>query len=122
MGSAIPGSDTKSEQEEESRQGLAREARRTKILPMKKTGGGFGYVIALVALVILLLLSAKAWKGAAPAAAQALKPGASGGVPDHGQTGAGEAIRSGNLPDMKKMGQNTDAHVQQVNEAAHGQD
>jgi len=89
---------------------------------MKNSGGGFGYVIALVALVILLLLSVKAWKGAAPAAAQALKPGASGGVPDHGQTGAGDALRSGNLPDVKQMGQNTDAHVQQVNEAARGQD
>jgi hypothetical protein len=89
---------------------------------MKKTGGGFGYVLLLVVLVILLFLSLRAWKGAAPTTAQALKPGASRTISDHGQTGAGEALRSGNLPDIKKMGQNTDAHVQQVNEAARGQD
>ncbi len=89
---------------------------------MRKMGGGLGYILAIVVLVILLLLSARAWRGAAPAAAQALKPGASGSVSDHGQTEAGQAVRSGNLPDLKKMGRNTDAHVKQLNEAAKGQD
>ena len=89
---------------------------------MRKMGGGFGYVLVLVVLVILLLLSVRAWKGAAPAAAQALKPGAPATLPDHGQTDAGKEVRSGSLPNMKKMGENTDAHVNQINEAAKGQD
>ena len=89
---------------------------------MSKPGSGFGYILTLVVLVILLLLSVRAWKNAAPAAAQALKPGASATLPDHGQTEAAQAIRSGNLPDMKKMGQNTDQHIQQIKDAGKGQD
>ena len=90
---------------------------------MSKSGGGsFGYVLAIVVLVILLLMSVKAWKNAAPAAAQALKPGAPATLPDHGQTDAAKAVRSGNLPDMKKMGQNTDAHVQEINDVTKGRD
>jgi len=89
---------------------------------MRKMGGGFGTILALAALVILLLLAARAWKGAAPAAAQALKPNAPATVPDHGQAGAGHEVRSGGLPNMKKMGENTGAHVEQINEAAKGQD
>jgi hypothetical protein len=89
---------------------------------MKKQGSGFGFFILLIVLVVVLLLATRAWKAVMPTALQAVKPGASQGVPDHGQTGAGEALRSGNLPDLKKMGQNTDQHVKQVNEAAKGQD
>jgi hypothetical protein len=84
--------------------------------------GGFGFLIALAALIIVLLLSMKAWKSAFPAAAQVLKPGSSQAVPDHGDRQAGDAIRSGKLPDMKAMGQRTDAHIQQVKDAAKGQD
>jgi hypothetical protein len=89
---------------------------------MSKSGGGFGYILTLVVLVILLLLSVRAWKNAAPAAAQALKPGVSTTLPDHGQPEAAQALRSGNLPDMKKMGQNTDQHIQQIKDAGKGQD
>ena len=89
---------------------------------MSKSGGGFGYVLAIVVLAILLLLSVRAWKNAAPAAAQALKPGAPATLPDHGQTDAGKAVRSGNLPNTKKMGENTDAHVQEINEVTQGRD
>jgi hypothetical protein len=89
---------------------------------MKHSGGGFGYVLAIVVVVILLMMSVRAWKNAAPAAAQALKPGAPATLPDHGQTEAAQAIRSGNLPDMKKMGKNTDDHIQEINQATKGQD
>jgi hypothetical protein len=88
----------------------------------KSGGGGFGYVLVIVVLVILLMLSVKAWKNAAPAAVQALKPGAPATLPDHGQTDAAKAIRSGNLPDMKKMGRNTDDHIQEINQVTKGQD
>lgn len=89
---------------------------------MKKGGGGLGFVMAIVVLVIVLLLASKAWKSAMPKAAQALTPGSSRQVDDHGQTAAGDAIRSGNLPDMKQMGQNTDQHIQQIQDAAKKQD
>ena len=89
---------------------------------MGNKSGGFGYILALAVLVILLFLSVRAWKNAAPAAAQALKPGAPATLPDHGQTGAGKEVRSGGLPNMKKMGENTDAHVQEINEVTQGRD
>lgn len=85
---------------------------------MNKQGGGFGYFILLIVLAIVLLLATRAWKAVMLAAAQAVKPGAAGRVNDHGQKGAGEAVRSGNLPDLKQMGASTDRHVQQINEAA----
>jgi len=84
--------------------------------------GGFGFLIALAALIIVLMLSMKAWKSAFPAAAQALKPGSSQGIPDHGDREAADALRSGKLPDMKDMGQRTDTHIQKVKEAAKDQD
>ena len=89
---------------------------------MSSKGGGFGYVLALAVLLILLFLSVRAWRSAAPAAAQALKPGTPATVPDHGQTGAGKEVRSGGLPNVKKMGENTDAHVQEINEVTQGRD
>jgi len=89
---------------------------------MRKQGGGFGFFVLLIVLAVVLLLTTRAWKTVMPVAAQAVKPGSPASVPDHGQKGAGEAIRSGNLPDLKKMGQNTDDHIQQVKDAAKGQD
>ncbi len=89
---------------------------------MKKQGSGLGFVVLIVALVVVLLLAARAWNAVMPVAAQALKPGASGTVSDHGQKEAGEAVRSGTLPNLKQMGQNTDQHIQQVQDAAKGQD
>ena len=89
---------------------------------MRKQGGGFGFFVLLIVLVVALLLATRAWKAVMPVAAQALKPGSSASVPDHGQKEAGQAIRSGNLPDLKKMGQNTDDHIKQVKDAANGQD
>ncbi|HZM69346.1 MAG TPA: hypothetical protein VFB95_03135 [Candidatus Cryosericum sp.] len=89
---------------------------------MKQGGGGLGFVMAIVVLVIVLFLAAKAWNVAMPKAAQAVVPGSSRRVDDHGQTGAGDAVRSGTLPNMKQMGQNTDQHIQQIQDAAGKQD
>jgi len=85
---------------------------------MKNGGGGLGFVMAIVVLVIVLLLAAKAWNAAMPKAAQAVTPGASRQVDDHGQQEAGDAIRSGTLPDMRQMGQSTDQHLKQIQDAA----
>jgi hypothetical protein len=94
---------------------------------MKKGGGGFGFVLAIVVLLIVMLLSAKAWNAVMPTAAQALAPpstrqGAIRQVDDHGQKEAGDAIRSGTLPDLNKMLQSTDQHIKQVQEDSKKQD
>lgn len=89
---------------------------------MKKQGGGFGFVMAIVVLVIVMLLASKAWKAVMPVAAQALTPGNSRQVDDHGQHEVGDAIRSGKLPDLKQMGLSTDQHIKQVEDTAKKQD
>lgn len=89
---------------------------------MKKPGGGFGFVMMAVVLAVVLLLATRAWKAVMPTAALALRPGAAGQIDDHGQKGAGDAIRSGNLPNLRQMGQNTDQHIDQIKDAAKGQD
>ena len=88
---------------------------------MKKLGP-FGILMMLAVLLIVLLLSGKAWKSALPAAQQALKPGSGQVVPDHGDKATGDAIRSGKLPDLKSMNKSTDQHIQQVKDASKGQD
>jgi hypothetical protein len=87
-----------------------------------KRFGPFGILMALAVLLIVLLLSGKAWKAAMPAASQALKPGAPAVVDDHGDKAAGDAVRSGNLPDLKTMQQRTQDHFKQVKDAGKGQD
>ncbi len=89
---------------------------------MKKPGGGFGFVMMAVVLMIVLFLATKAWKAVMPTAAQALQPGTPGQVDDHGQKEAGDAIRSGNLPNLKQMGQNADKYIDQMKDAAKKQD
>jgi hypothetical protein len=89
---------------------------------MKKAGGGFGFVMGLITLVIVLFLATRAWKAVMPTAAQALQPGTPGKIDDHGQKEVGDAIRSGNLPNLKQMGQSTEQHIDQIKDAAKGQD
>jgi hypothetical protein len=89
----------------------------------KTGGGGLGYVMAIVVLVIVMLLSAKAWNAVMPTAQQALAPDASKPqVDDHGQKEVGDMIRSGSLPGLKQLGASTDQHIQQVQDAAKKQD
>ena len=91
---------------------------------MAKTGGGgMGFVMAIVTLVIALLLAAKAWNAVMPTAQQALTPGAPAGrVDDHGQKEAGDQVRSGGLPNLRGMGTSTDQHLRQVQDAEKKQD
>jgi hypothetical protein len=84
---------------------------------MARKGSGIGFVVLILALAIVLLLVAKNWRSVAPQAIQVTDPGLAATVDDRGQTEAGEAVRSGQLPDMNEMRQQTDAHAQQVQEA-----
>jgi len=38
-------------------------------------------------------------------------------VDDHGDSGAGAAVRSGNLPDLQEMREETRAHSEELQEA-----
>src|SRR5260221_9499530 len=87
---------------------------------MKKMGGGLGLVILIVTLVIVLLLSVRSWNSILPVAKQALQPGSAGGGPDYGQSGAGEAVPFGGVPNLEEMKQNTDRPIQRVSHTAQG--
>ncbi len=84
---------------------------------MRKMGGGFGMLMLVIVLAIVLLLAARNWQAVAPTAAQVADPGNAATVEDHGQTEAGEAIRSGRLPDLNEMRQSTAAHSDRVQTA-----
>lgn len=91
---------------------------------MAKTGGGgMGFVMAIVVLVIVLLLAGKAWNAVMPTAQQALAPDKGARqVDDHGQKEVGDQVRGGTLPNLREMGASTDQHLKQVQDAAKKQD
>jgi hypothetical protein len=70
----------------------------------------------VIVMAIVLLLVARNWRSVAPTAMQVNEPDRSATVDDHGETGAGEAIRSGRLPDLNDMRQQTRTHAQQLQE------
>jgi hypothetical protein len=89
----------------------------------KTGGGGLGFVMAIVVLVIVMLLAGRAWNAVMPTAQQALAPNASRPqVDDHGQKEVGDMVRSGSLPGLRQLGASTDQHIQQVQDAARKQD
>lgn len=83
---------------------------------MAKRGGGFGFVMLLVVLAVVLLLVARAWDKTAPAAGPILS-GTSGAetVAPHGQPEAADALR--NLPGLKDVRTRTDSHAKDVADA-----
>lgn len=61
----------------------------------------------LIVLAVVLFLVARNWRQVAPAAMQ---------VNDHGQTEAGEALESGDLPDLDEAKKRTDARAAEIQE------
>jgi len=84
---------------------------------MAKRPSGFGFVVLVVVLAIVLLLVARQWKSVAPTALQVSDPDLSRVADDHGESGAGEALRSGQLPDLRDMKQQTGQHADELKEA-----
>ena len=74
-------------------------------------------VMLVVVLAVVLLLVARNWRSVAPTAMQISDPELGATVDDHGQAEAGAAVRSGQLPGLNDMRQQTDAHSQDVQEA-----
>ena len=71
----------------------------------------------VVVMAIVLILVAKNWQSVAPTAMQVADPELQRNVDDHGQAGAGQALRSGQLPDLNDVRVSTDAHADRLQEA-----
>jgi len=80
-----------------------------------KKAGGIGFVMLVVVMAIVLWLTAENWKKVAPTALDVNAAGAS--VEDHGQTGAAESLRSGDMPRLSDTREATDAHTEDVQAA-----
>jgi len=85
----------------------------------ERRGGGFGFVMLLVVMAVVLLLVAKSWKNFGTAAIDLNRPGAKeaaaalpSNAPDGVSAPAATAIQS-HLTDAKAK---TDAHSQKVQE------
>lgn len=84
---------------------------------MKRQGGGFGIIMLLVVVAIVMLLVARSWKSVAPTAVQVATPAGNVAVPDHGDGEAAEAATSGTLPDLNDARRETGAHAEQLQDA-----
>ncbi len=81
-----------------------------------RRGGGIGFVVLIVVVAVVLWLTARAWRAVAPTAAEVASPAEASDV-DEARSEAGEAVRSGELPDLSKMRQETGQHADAVGEA-----
>lgn len=81
-----------------------------------RKGGGFGLVVLVIVMAVVLLLVARSWKSVAPTATQ-LPDGPSAPLETNGEDQAGEALSSGNLPDLNEMRSETDAHAERLQQA-----
>jgi hypothetical protein len=85
-----------------------------------RRGAALGFVVLLVALVVTLLLVARSWQSLAPTAIEVSRPGAPDvnvRVNDHGESEAAEALRRGNMPDLKDARKATDARSEEIQRA-----
>lgn len=83
----------------------------------KKAVGGFGIVILVIVMAVVLLLVAQSWKKVAPTAIEADRVAGGVALDAHGQDDAAAELRSGDLPKISDMAQETDAHTERVKEA-----
>jgi len=88
---------------------------------MSRKSGGFGLVLLVVVMAIVLLLVAKSWQAAAPRLSETMRArpeAARAGVADPGLDPAGDAgAPRRTLPGVGEMKQATDQHADQVQEA-----
>lgn len=74
-------------------------------------------LVLVVVLVIVLLLVARSWNSVAPTAFDIHDRSTPTVIDDRGETEAGESVRSGTLPGLGEMQEETDQHARQVQEA-----
>ena len=82
---------------------------------MRRQGAGFGFVILLVVLAVVLLLASRAWKSTMPVAGQAIKPSAPASAKDDAAAEA-SSPRTVNA-DLKKVKRQADRHADEVRDA-----
>ncbi len=81
-----------------------------------KVGGGLGFVMLLVVVLVVMLIASKAWKEAAPTVIQLNgEKNVKTVIADHGQPEAREAL--GTLPNLNDMRQSTGAHAEELSKA-----
>jgi len=84
---------------------------------MRKGGGGFGMIMMLVVVAIVLYLAARSWSNMAPEALTVtnvtLDPSDLGGNDDDSD----ESPTPGHLPDLQEMRQSVARHEDQVRDA-----
>lgn len=85
------------------------------IRPMRRQGGGFGVVMLLVVVAIVLWLTARAWKNLAPTAAEIRNPTASSH--EAAKAGVPPSDNPPLRPSLRDMKQNTSAHTEGVEDA-----
>jgi hypothetical protein len=100
---------------------------------MRKTGGGIGFIVVLIAAAIVMILAMKQWIAVAPQAQQIMaidqanrivngqkgkakakaapKPG------EHGQGSVEDQQKRGVLPDLQDMKDGTDQHAKEIADA-----
>lgn len=74
-------------------------------------------LVLVVVMAAVLLLVAEAWKRFGPAAIEINGHADVQPVSDHGEAGAGQALRSGQLPRLHDAEQRTEAHAADVKQA-----
>ena len=85
---------------------------------MRRQGSGFGFVMLLVVVAVVLFLASRALRSTLPAATALAKPSPTGEqVAEPTAAGNGESIRPGRMPDLKDVKQETDAHAAEVRDA-----
>ncbi len=85
---------------------------------MRRPGSGFGFVVLVVVLAVVLFLASRAFKSTLPAAQALKKPrtaASDAATTDTSQSG--ESIRPSRLPDLRDVKQRTDSHASQVRDA-----
>jgi hypothetical protein len=85
---------------------------------MAKKGGGFGLIMLVIVMAVVLLLVAKTWKNVAPTVVDLDRANSMVGPLDsHGENDAAEEVRSGDLPRLSQMEQRTEEHAAEVGNA-----
>lgn len=73
-------------------------------------GRGFGSVLLLLVLAVVLYLVARNWEAFGPAAVQVKKHQAGAALDAHGQEDAAQEVRNGRIPDLEEMDRNVEQH------------
>jgi hypothetical protein len=82
-----------------------------------RKGSGIGFVVLLIVLAVVMILAARNAKTVAPTALEIGGAEATVAIEDHGQGDAAAELRSGELPRLGEMREETAGHADEVREA-----